>query len=145
MGQTGITMKNKIFGFSLIELMVAVSVVGILAVVAVPAYTSYVYKSRRSEAISTLLSMQLAQEKWRATNNSYTSTVGTGGLGYPTTSAPSGYYNLSIDAASTNSVQFKIIADATGDQASDTDCPQFVVTQDGPDISTTAKRSCWNR
>ncbi|MBK5937990.1 hypothetical protein CCR96_01580 [Halochromatium roseum] len=58
-------------GFTLIELMIAVAIVGILAAIAYPSYLDYVRKSRRSDALSALSSTQLAQEKWRANNIAY--------------------------------------------------------------------------
>ncbi len=45
--------KNDL-GFTLIEVMVVIIMVGILAAIAVPIYTNYVYRARTSEAVSTL-------------------------------------------------------------------------------------------
>lgn len=64
-------MKTKFSGFTLIELMIVIVIVGVLATIALPAYQDSVRKSRRTEALSTMLDLQLRQEKWRANNSTY--------------------------------------------------------------------------
>lgn len=54
--------KNN--GFTLIELMIAVAIVGILAAIAVPNYTQYVARSKLSEAPSNLMQMAALQEQF---------------------------------------------------------------------------------
>lgn len=58
-------------GFTLIELMIVLAVVGIIAAIAIPSFAEQAAKSRRSEAVSALGSTQLAMERWRATHASY--------------------------------------------------------------------------
>lgn len=85
-------------GFTLIELMIVIAVIAIVAAIAIPAYSDYVTRSKRADGKTALLSMQLAQEKYRANNPQYASTAAT--LNFATTS-PDNYYTLSVVAAST--------------------------------------------
>jgi type IV pilus assembly protein PilE len=127
-------------GFTLIELMIVVLIIAILAAIAMPSYQNYVMKSRRSDAKVALVAIQLAEEKWRANNTSYTSTLSNLGL---TSSSPAGYYTLSV--ALTNG--YTITALATGVQASDTGCAQLILNQAGNKTANnsagTAVTNCW--
>ena len=64
-------MKTKQKGFTLIELMIAVAIVGILTSVGYPSYQSHVRKAKRVEAQGALVSFATAMEQWRVENNSY--------------------------------------------------------------------------
>ena len=68
-------------GFTLIELMVAVMIVGILASVAVPSYTGYVAKSRRAQAKQLLMDLATRQEQYMLDNKGYADTLQK--LGFP--------------------------------------------------------------
>ena len=58
-------------GFTLIELMVVVMILGILSAIAIPSYRQYVQKNARSEAESSLLGMSVELEQWRAKTLTY--------------------------------------------------------------------------
>lgn len=60
-------------GFTLIELMIVVAIIGILAAIAIPQFNSYRRKAQDSAAKSALKNLATAQENYYATNNSYTS------------------------------------------------------------------------
>ncbi|MBO1519345.1 type IV pilin protein [Oceanisphaera pacifica] len=64
---------KRIRGFSLIELLIAMAIVAILALVAYPSLSHYLVKSKRMAAMQTLYALQLQQEKWRVTHASYAS------------------------------------------------------------------------
>ena len=69
--------NNK--GFTLFELIIVVVIIGIMASIAYPSYMDYVKKSRRSDAKAGLLSLQQAQEKFRANCTEYADNIVTSG------------------------------------------------------------------
>lgn len=133
-------MKRSAAGFTLLELMIAVAIVAILATIAVPSYQDAVRKGRRTDAMAALLDLQMAQEKYRANNTSYAGTLGA--LGYNAVS-DEGYYDLAITASSANA--FTATATPKSGTAQASDSCTFTITQDGPDVSTAAKKTCWNK
>jgi type IV pilus assembly protein PilE len=75
-----ITMKQKLQqGFTLIELMIVVAIIGILASVAYPAYTSSIIKGKRAEGRAALTELMQQQERYMTQNNCY--------IGFTTTAA----------------------------------------------------------
>lgn len=53
-------------GFTLIELMIVIMIIGILAAIAVPSYRQYVRKNAQSEAEANMLRLSIELERWRA-------------------------------------------------------------------------------
>jgi type IV pilus assembly protein PilE len=70
-------MKSTSRGFTLVELMVAVLVVGILAAVAIPSYRSYVLRATRAEAKQALLARASDLERCYTRNNTYVNAAAT--------------------------------------------------------------------
>ena len=66
-------MRSKQHGFTLIEMMIVVAIIGVLAAVAVPSYRSYLQRSRTSEAITFLAEIRQRQEAYRAEFGQYCS------------------------------------------------------------------------
>ena len=64
--------RNKQKGFTLIELMIVVAIIGILAAIAIPNYLSYTCKAKQSEAKSNLGAMATCQEAYNAEFDTYT-------------------------------------------------------------------------
>jgi type IV pilus assembly protein PilE len=61
-------------GFTLIELMVVVAIIGIIAAIAYPSYTESMMKSRRADAEGSLLSLANAMERYYTVSNTYCNT-----------------------------------------------------------------------
>lgn len=90
-----LTNKRVKQGFSLVELMIAVAIVGILAAVAYPSYTRYVINSNRSAAQSHLMDIAQLEQQYLLDNRAYTATLSDlNGLSTPT--AVSKYYTITI-------------------------------------------------
>jgi len=63
------------YGFTLVELMITVSILAILAAVAIPMYSNYVNRAKQADAIIGLKAVQMAQEQFYSENNAYCNTV----------------------------------------------------------------------
>jgi len=64
-------MRNRVTGMTLIELLIVVTVMGILLAIAIPAYSSYMLRVHRTEAIRMLLQASMCQERIYADRSSY--------------------------------------------------------------------------
>ncbi len=141
-------------GFTLIELMIAVAIIGILMKLAYPAYTNSVKKSRRSDAKTALLDLAQREERYLAMSNVYTTSAPL--LGFTagttvTTAAPmnvmtgtAAFYQVSVSAPTTTS--FTLTATRTGAQATDTQCGDLTLTNTGLQgitNATGAVADCW--
>ena len=129
-------------GFSLIELMVVIVIVGILAAVAIPSYQDSIRKSRRADAQSGLL--QLAQFMERTNTLSNTYKPGGANPALPFTQTPTSgatkYYNLSITASTTSSFTLSAVPISGTSQASDS-CGTLTIDNLGSKTPTTS--GCW--
>ena len=105
-------------GFSLMELMVTVAIVGVLTAVAMPSYSGYIERSRRGDGMDYLLKIAAAQQAYYLANKTYTSSVAD--LNLDATSADQHYRAFII----ANSQLFVAIGlttggDTTGRQSND--------------------------
>lgn len=120
-------------GFTLVEIMVALIVVGILAAVAMPSYQQMVQKSRRSDAVAMLTAVQQAQERWRANRTSYTSRLSD--LGFSSGISPKGYYEISLSGVDVSAYVVTARPVASGAQAKDAQCSSLVISVSGGQVS----------
>ncbi len=116
-------------GFSLIELMTVVVIVGILASIAYPSYRDSVRKANRSEGKALLVDAANRQERFFSNNNAYTTDMTQLGYAADPAISENQYYNVdavALPAASggTGSIatSFLLSATAQGGQADDNQC-----------------------
>ncbi len=143
-------MKRNL-GFTLVELMIVVGVIGVLAAIAIPQYDSYVRKSKRSEAKVALNNLAQLQESFYTNNgNRYASKLGTGGLNCQKkgickedggTTAPSSDSNYTLGLAVEGNT-FTLTATALSpSQLKDTQCATFSLNSRGQKTATNP--DCW--
>lgn len=86
-------------GFSLIELMVAVAIIAILAVIVIPSYQSHLVKGSRAAAQAFMLDVENREKQYLLDARAYTNSLTT--LGMATPADVSKYYNVTIVVAAT--------------------------------------------
>lgn len=106
-------------GFTLIELMITVAVIGILAAVSYPMYQNAMVKNRRAAAQAFLADVAQRQQQFLMDNRSYAGTVGDLRVSEPADVIR--YYDLAITAAASTPPSFTATATpkSTGPQVSD--------------------------
>jgi type IV pilus assembly protein PilE len=147
-------MKAKQNGFTLIELMITVAIIGILTSVGYPSYQSHIKKAKRSEAQAALVSMATAMEQWRVENNNSYCGVSSA-IPAPTcptlaasdifavqvpTDGGTKTYDLDFDTAPTQSY-YKLKATPSGTQVGD-DCGDLTLDSTGVKASSIGA-DCW--
>jgi type IV pilus assembly protein PilE len=124
-------------GFTLVELLVTLAILGILAGIAYPSYQNSIRKTRRTDGISAALAIQVAQEKFRANCPFYAQSIGSTNTCGSTaalstvqgdTTSNEGYYTISIGTGTATGNAYTITIDPTGVQAADTDCDPMTLT-----------------
>lgn len=136
-----LTTRRNTVGFTLIELMITIVIIGLLASVAYPSYQDSVRQSRRVDAKSTLLALQIEVEKRRANKRTYVDSLPVADAAAAFASSD-GYYSIQFSNLGQNTFTITATPVAGTDQASDT-CVSFIINENGPDTSSADKRSCW--
>lgn len=139
-------------GFTLIELMITMAMVGILTAIAVPAYGVYVQRAARAEGRSVLLESAQFMQRFYSDNNQYAVSLAGVAVSLPAalrTSPRNGQavrYNLDIPQV--DAVSFTVRAVPVGAQAGDNACGTLTLTNTGARGATgattpAAVADCW--
>lgn len=126
---------------TLVDLVVALAITGVLASVALPSYQAQIAKGRRSDAIAALTRVQMAQEQFRSHHGSYA--LALGALRGAGATSPDGHYEVALVGAHAGG----FIARALPRDAAlrDSGCGELTVTvSDGVAVFGPSMR-CWNR
>lgn len=142
--------NNK--GFSLLELLIVVAIIGVIAAFAYPSYTNYVTKSKRTVGQSMLTQVANRQQQFFMDNKTFTADLTD--LGYAADPLPvdsdgqpsgSGEIVYNIDVSAASATAFTLTATPQGGHATrDTDCATLSLTHTGvKSASGTAPTNCW--
>ena len=135
-------------GFTLVELMVTVAIIGILAAVGVPAYTDYVRRGQMPEATSALSDYRIKMEQYFLDNRGYGATSCADGANAPGWSnfQPNGARYFTYACALNANLGYVITATGSGGQAVGT---VYTLAGDGSMATTQFKgqsvdgKACW--
>ncbi|MES9899117.1 MAG: type IV pilin protein [Sedimenticola sp.] len=108
-------MKNRIAGFTLVELMITVAIIGILASIALPSYRQYVVRSNRVAAQAEMMEIANFEQQYLLANRAYGDETA---IGYTLSTEVATSYSYTITVVATPPA-FTINFTAIGGQAGD--------------------------
>ena len=137
-------------GFTLMELMITMAIIGILAAIAYPSYLAYTHRADRTDATTTMFNDSQILERCYAQTYDYTqcltTTAPAGVTGVPAGPAPTpqGYYTITVQTPSSDTYTITATP-AQPPQTSDSDCTSFTLNQTGQQTSagSASAPTCW--
>ncbi|WP_374244505.1 type IV pilin protein [Zoogloea sp.] len=139
--------RRRQAGLTLIELMVAVCIVGILTMIAYPNYSSYVMRSKRNLATACLQEAAQYMERFYTSNLRYDQATDGTAVALPATACVNdmkGTYVLAIASVSANAFVLKITPQG-GQASADTQCGTLTLAHTGAKTvsGTGTPNTCW--
>ncbi|MDR1995502.1 type IV pilin protein [Azonexus sp.] len=115
-------------GFTLIEMMVVIVIVGILASFAYPSYMESVRRARRTDATRALMEAAAAMERYFSQHQSYAdATLGTGANDVYRNTSQDGFYTLSFGANPTAAAYSLVATPVAGTTQASDQCGNFML------------------
>ena len=118
-----IAAQSRHWGFSMIELMIVVAIIGFLSMVALPSYSEYITRTNRADAKDMLTDVMFQQERFNTRNRTYTTNMTQLGYGADPVISANGLYSIDGAACQGSNLQTCVILTATpvvgGRQVSD--------------------------
>lgn len=131
------TRRNR--GFTLIELMIVVTVIAVLAGIAYPSYTQYIRKGNRASAQAFLMDAAQRQQQYFLDNRAYAPDLATlFGTASPIPSQVSSYYTITVETAAGPPPLFSVVAATKGTQATSGEPTPLTINQSGAKTPSTA-------
>lgn len=121
------------YGFTLIEILIVVAIIGIVAAIAVPNYSQFMTDGRRTDAITFLSEAAGEQMRYFSDNNQYADDMQALGYGAAATfDTPEGHYRVSVtNPGGLASFVLTATPVAGGAQAGDAECEAFTINDKG--------------
>lgn len=134
---------SKVHGFTLMELLIVLAIVGIITAIAVPSYRSSALKSNRAEGIETLLRVAQDQEVLYSQTNQYSTNAKPLAPTAASVTSPDGRYIVTVaNGACGSTACFVATAAAQGAQVDDKNCLTISIDNLGSRTSTPTS-NCW--
>lgn len=146
------SLRSRAVGFTLIELMIVVVIVGVLLLVALPGYEQQTLKTKRALGRAELLDVMARQEQYFVNNRQYATSLADLGLDNPyaidadannvATDAANRVYIIALPSASATATAYTVTATPQLDQAKDT-CGTLQITSTGVKTAGGDDTLCW--
>ena len=141
--KTARSSASRAAGFTLIEVMIVVAIIGILIVVALPSYRDYIVRSNRSAAASFLMELANRQERFFLDNRGYAADMATLGATVPP-EVSKNYVITTVGDNTTTPPSYTVTADPKPSQDADDDCDNLILNNLGQKTISGSGTRCWD-
>lgn len=135
--------KNN--GFTLIEIVIALAILGLLMAVALPSWQSFMIKTKRTEAKVLLTEVANEQVRYFTENNRYAKSMTQLGYGSDRYLTENGNYSVRVATSTASTFSLVAIPEAGTSQVNDKECLRFTLNSSGVKgvTGTAVAEDCW--